>query len=75
MCQSQTFLPCLVPRFKEQVTCSIPLCCEACNVARASKRSAMSELAKPVPEHMEVIKAEDLKAGECISVDHCQSQV
>ena len=35
----------------------------------------MSELAKPVPEHMEVIKAEDLKAGECISVDHCQSQV
>ena len=67
-------LPCLLARDSAQLRCQIPLC-EACEVARARKRPTGATIKKPNLEVTDGIRAEDLKPGDCVSVDQYESSV
>ena len=54
--------------------CSPPLC-KACEVARARKRPTGATKVTPNPETVDRICAEDLKPGDCVSVDQYKSSV
>ena len=66
--------PCLVAKDAAQIKCKTPVC-EACEVARARKRPTGATKVTPVAEVVDGIRAEDLKPGDCVSVDQYESSV
>ena len=67
-------LPCLLAKDSAQMKCAIPLC-EACEIARARKRPTGTSIKQAVPETVDSIRAEDLKPGDCVSMDQYESSV
>ena len=66
--------PCLIAKDASQLRCKPPMC-KACEVARARKRPTGATKISPVPEVIDGIRAEDLKPGDCVSVDQYESLV
>ena len=59
---------CLIAKEPAQLRCELPRC-EACQCAKARKRPSNATHTKTKPENTETIPAEDLKPGDCISID------
>ena len=66
--------PCLLAKDVSQLRCQPPLC-EACEIARARRRPTGAATKIPNPDVIDGIRAEDLKPGDCVSVDQCESSV
>ena len=65
---------CLVAKEPAQLRCELPRC-EACQCAKARRRPTGATRIKTKPETTETIRAEDLKPGDCVSVDQYESSV
>ena len=66
--------PCLLAKEPAQLHCDLP-CCEACQCAKARKKSTGSKTMKVKEEKVDTIRADDLKPGERISVDQYESSI
>ena len=66
--------PCLIAKDAAQIKCKTPVC-EACEIARARKRPTGATKVTPVAEVVDGIRAEDLKPGDCVSVNQYKSSV
>ena len=66
--------PCLLAKDSAQLRCAAPMC-EACELARAQRRPTRATKTTPRPEVIDSIRAEDLKPGDCVSVDQYESSV
>ena len=67
-------LPCLLAKDSAQLRCKAPLC-EACEIARARRRQTGATTTTANPDVLDGIRAEDLKPGDCVSVDQYESSV
>ena len=65
--------PCVQPKVREQLTCSIPKC-EICEIARARRRTTGVKKSKPT-DSVPVLRVDDLEPGDCFSVDQYESSV
>jgi hypothetical protein len=66
--------PCLLAKDPAQIGANPPVC-EACQVAKARARPTGAKKVSPVPDVVDGIRAEDLKPGDCVSVDQYESSV
>ena len=64
----------LIPRTLSQLTCDVPICA-TCQVAKARRRTTHSKRSKPNPEKTNLLRAEDVNPGDCVSMDQYESSV